>query len=271
MKLVPNARAIAARSHSMWAIYLGIVVLWLGDVIYWITGVDTNPRVWFWLSMACFAYGVFGRVLRQGIEHPKDRNTFHSPPWVGLIALIALLGGGIWMSQEPSAIERTEAQPIEAEASPDATQAFLDHAFPLVAKWEGLRLEAYLDPVGIPTVCYGETKGVKLGDRYTEAECRAMLERELVSYRTGLHGYFLPETISARLPPTRAAAYGSLAYNVGVAGAGKSTATRRLNAGDIAGGCEALTWWNKAGGRVLRGLVRRRAEERDLCLIGASV
>jgi GH24 family phage-related lysozyme (muramidase) len=62
-------------------------------------------------------------------------------------------------------------------------------------------------------------------------------------------------------------AYG-VVCNVGIAGAGKSTATRRLNAGDIAGGCQALTWWNKAGGRVVRGLVNRRAEEFALCMDG---
>ncbi|MBN8190431.1 glycoside hydrolase family protein [Salipiger thiooxidans] len=95
-----------------------------------------------------------------------------------------------------------------------------------------------------------------------------MLGRRLLEFRSGLHGYLTADTKSRRLPYTRDAAYGSFAYNVGVAGAGKSTAVKRLNAGDIAGGCEALTWWNKAGGRVLRGLVARRAEERDMCLLG---
>ncbi|ARC87161.1 hypothetical protein B5V46_00185 [Rhodovulum sp. MB263] len=49
--------------------------------------------------------------------------------------------------------------------------------------------------------------------------------------------------------------------NVGVAGAGRSTATRRLSEGDVPGACEALTWWNKAGGRVVAGLRNRRTEE----------
>ena len=49
---------------------------------------------------------------------------------------------------------------------------------------------------------------------------------------------------------------------------GDSTATRRLNAGNIIGGCTALTWWNKAGQRVVRGLALRRGEERDLCMMG---
>ena len=81
---------------------------------------------------------------------------------------------------------------------------------------------------------------------------------------------FSEDTISSRLSRERDAAYSSLSFNVGWGGVRKSTATRRLNAGDIAGGCEALTWWNKAGGRVVRGLVNRRAEEVDLCMIGVA-
>ena len=81
---------------------------------------------------------------------------------------------------------------------------------------------------------------------------------------------FTSDTIANRLTVDRDVAYASLAYNVGVSGTGKSTAVRRLNQGDIAGGCEALGWWNKAGGRVVRGLVNRRAEETELCMGGLA-
>jgi GH24 family phage-related lysozyme (muramidase) len=60
----------------------------------------------------------------------------------------------------------------------------------------------------------------------------------------------------------------SLAYNVGVAATSKSTAVRRLNAGNIRDGCEAIGWYNRAGGRVVRGLVNRRADDTKLCLAG---
>ena len=49
-----------------------------------------------------------------------------------------------------------------------------------------------------------------------------------------------------------------------------SWSTRRLNAGDIAGGCTSLTWWNKAGARVIRGLVNRRADEYQMCMEGLA-
>lgn len=151
--------------------------------------------------------------------------------------------------------------------------AFLLVAFPLVAKWEGKENHAYLDTIASPpvwTICYGETRGVKGGDYKTDAQCKAMLEAGLVEYREKLHVYFTEETKRHRLTPERDAAYVSLAWNVGIRGAGRSTATRRLNAGDIAGGCQALTWWNRAGGRVVRGLVNRRADEYRLCMKGVS-
>ncbi|WP_254054886.1 glycoside hydrolase family protein [Pseudophaeobacter sp. EL27] len=75
---------------------------------------------------------------------------------------------------------------------------------------------------------------------------------------------------ASRLPSERDAAYVSLAYNVGIRGIGRSTATRGLNAGGVAGGCQALTWWNKAGGRVVCVLVRRRTDEYRLCMLGVS-
>ncbi|NRB18312.1 MAG: lysozyme [Rhodobacteraceae bacterium] len=146
--------------------------------------------------------------------------------------------------------------------------AFLAVALPLIGTWEGQRNHAYLDMVGVPTICFGHTKGVQLGDYLSDTQCADLLEAEALEYREGLHSYYSAATKLHRLPPERDAAYVSLAYNVGVRGAGRSTATRRLNAGDIAGGCQALTWWNKAGGRVVRGLVRRRSDEYRLCMIG---
>jgi GH24 family phage-related lysozyme (muramidase) len=107
-----------------------------------------------------------------------------------------------------------------------------------------------------------------MGMVITRQQALEMLRQDAAVHRTGLHRYFVPATIFVRLPPTRDAAYTSTAFNVGVVGIGKSTATRRLNAGDIAGGCQALTWFDKAGKRVLRGLFERRKREKALCMIG---
>jgi GH24 family phage-related lysozyme (muramidase) len=149
-----------------------------------------------------------------------------------------------------------------------ATAAFLAVALPLIGAWEGNENHAYLDMVGVPTICSGHTQGVQLGDYMADAQCADLLRSEVLEYREALHGYFSTATKLHRLTPERDAGYVRLAYNVGVRGAGHSAATRRLNAGDIAGGCQALTWWNKAGGRVVRGLVRRRSDECRLCMMG---
>lgn len=264
MRLIPNAGAVARRAFSMWANYLGILCLILPELIYWLFEIDTNPRLWFWLGLGLIVAGIIGRITDQGIDNPKDARFFSSGAAM-LIAMAALF------PRESADPETTEPP---ANYSSAYTLADFDAvAVPLIAKWEGLRTEAYLDTIASPpvwTVCYGETKGVKEGDSYTERQCREMLAREVREYRDGLHGYFTPETISQRLTAHRDAAYTSLAYNAGIRAIGNSTATRRLNAGDIAGGCEALGWWNKAGGRVVRGLVNRRAEESELCRRGLT-
>ena len=57
-------------------------------------------------------------------------------------------------------------------------------ATPFIAKWEGLETTAYRDIVGVPTVCYGETRGVKMGDAYTKDQCMDMLKVAVGEYYT---------------------------------------------------------------------------------------
>ncbi len=139
----------------------------------------------------------------------------------------------------------------------------------LVGGWEGLRTVAYPDRIagGIPTVCYGETRGVELGDSYTVEECKAMLGNALVEFETGMRACLdNPDAI----PDKPYTSFVSLTYNIGVAGFCRSTVARRANAGDIEGACNAIPMWNKAGGRVVQGLVNRRAAEQKLCLEGVG-
>lgn len=134
-----------------------------------------------------------------------------------------------------------------------------------VGPWEGLRTQAYQDIVGVWTVCFGETKGVKRGDQYTPAECSAMLEKELHQYAADLG-----KCLKAPLPEGAAVALLSLSYNIGTGAACKSTAVRRANAGDLYGACDAILMWNKGriNGKlqVIRGLENRRLAERELCI-----
>lgn len=243
MTLVPNAKRIALKAHSMWANYLGIACLVIPELLFVTTGRDLNPR-WLWIvGILLILYGIGGRLKDQGISR--------SPAAVMALALL---------------LSATGSLPING--GPVSEQAFLSVATPHVAQWEGKRNRAYQDIVGVWTICFGETRGVKPGDVKSDEECLDMLRAGLLEYRQGLHAYFTPETIRMRLTPHRDAAYVSLAYNAGIRGIGRSTATRRINAGDIAGGCEAMRWWNKAGGRVIRGLVNRRTAEYDMCMRG---
>ena len=140
-------------------------------------------------------------------------------------------------------------------------------AVAFIGGWEGLRLTAYPDRLagGIPTVCYGETRGVSLGDSHTKAECDAMLEAAVVQFETGLDRCMTPPT---PLPLETKVAFVSWAYNVGTGAACGSTLVRMVNRGDYAGACNQLPRWNRADGRVVQGLTNRRNAERDLCLFG---
>lgn len=134
-----------------------------------------------------------------------------------------------------------------------------------VASFEGLRTVAYMDPVGIPTVCFGETDGVRLGDKYTAEECRAMLGGRVAEF-----GQAVDKCVTVPLPPARKAALVSFSYNVGVNSFCGSTLVRKLNNGDVYGACNELLRWTKAKGIELPGLVKRRQQERQLCLEGIT-
>ncbi|MDN7970687.1 lysozyme [Burkholderia multivorans] len=146
-----------------------------------------------------------------------------------------------------------------------ATAALL---FSIVPKFEGLELVARPDPIGIITACYGDTKGVRAGQRFTPEECRARLEQQLIAHAEPV----LKCTPGLKGHTFQLAAAVSFAYNVGTAAYCGSTTAKRFNAGDWKGACRALNeadngraQWVTAGGRVLPGLVKRRAEERALC------
>lgn len=134
-------------------------------------------------------------------------------------------------------------------------------ALTIVAGFEGIRQYAYLDPVGIPTICFGETKGVKIGDKATIDQCKAMLMASLSEAHDSVN-----RCVKVPMTPSREAALTSFTYNVGGNAFCKSTLVRKLNDGDTEGACNELLRWDKAKGITLRGLANRRAEERKLCL-----
>lgn len=129
----------------------------------------------------------------------------------------------------------------------------------LIAGAEGLRLTAYLDPV-TPTICYGETEGVRMGDTATLAECQAKLDR-----RVRVFAATVRRCAGADLPPPVEAAFTSLAYNIGGGAFCGSTLARKAKAGDLPGACAEISRWTYAYGVHVQGLANRRATERALC------
>lgn len=138
-----------------------------------------------------------------------------------------------------------------------------------IQPWEGLWTTAKVDTIGTGrpiTWCYGETiGGAKVGDKFTPEQCSEMLKKRLPEYANAI-----APCIKVPISDKTRAAYISFAYNVGSAGFCRSSAAKKLNAGDPKGSCDALMQWNKAQGRVVRGLTNRRAAERKLCLEGLN-
>ncbi len=138
-------------------------------------------------------------------------------------------------------------------------------AIALVGAWEGLRTVAYRDVVGVPTVCYGETRGVKMGDRYSKGECDAMLGAGLKDFEKGMRRCLKSPD---KIPDKTYVAFLSFSYNVGIGAFCRSTLVRKANSGDLRGACKELLKWVNAGGKRIRGLVNRRKDELRICLSG---
>lgn len=131
----------------------------------------------------------------------------------------------------------------------------------LLQDFESWADKAYLCPAGVWTIGWGFTKGVKPGDVMTRAEGDRRLAEELREFTDGVRRLLTREANENQL-----AAMVVFAFNVGLAGLARSTVLKAHNRGDFDAAARAFALWNKAGGKVLRGLVRRRAAEAALYL-----
>jgi lysozyme len=133
----------------------------------------------------------------------------------------------------------------------------------LIQPWEGLSLRSYPDVIGVWTACWGETRNIREGQTFTREQCDSQLSARVAEFELAIRPC-LPLT----LPDKTRAAFISLAYNIGSGGFCKSSIARLAKAGNLQAACDRILLYNKAGGRVVRGLVNRRNAERDLCLAG---
>ncbi|EFB0086456.1 lysozyme [Salmonella enterica] len=129
---------------------------------------------------------------------------------------------------------------------------------------EGRRYIPYRDVAGVLTVCDGHTgKDIIPGKRYTDAECDALLDKDLKRVKAQVD-----PLIKVSIPESERAAFYSFVYNVGTGAFSRSTLLKKLNAGNHAGACNELKRWTYAGGRQWKGLVTRREIEREVCAWG---
>ena len=127
-------------------------------------------------------------------------------------------------------------------------------------------LAAYLDIVKVPTACDGITKGVKMGMRFTPAQCNELLEEELIAHAEPI--IRCVPALKGRTNQVIAAV--SLSYNIGTAGFCRSSIARVWNAGQWRAGCDRFLLFDKAGGRTVAGLAARRHRERAICVTGLA-
>jgi lysozyme len=137
----------------------------------------------------------------------------------------------------------------------------------LIKQFEGLRLQAYQDVVGIWTIGYGHTgPEVKQGQTITQDQAEALLKKDIAGTQASLDSLCKGKGLTTN----QFSAMVVLAFNIGVGAFRRSTLLKKLLAGDEKGAADEFMRWNKAGGAEVKGLTRRRSAERDLFLVGLS-
>lgn len=137
----------------------------------------------------------------------------------------------------------------------------------MITLFEGVEYEAYIDPVGVVTICYGHTATAELGQVKTEDECQELLRQDLAVAMNAVERH-----TTADLTIEQRAALASFVFNFGETKYRTSTLLKKLNAGDKEGACAEMSRWvnGKVNGQwqALPGLVTRREVERSLCEVG---
>jgi lysozyme len=147
----------------------------------------------------------------------------------------------------------------KAGVAADSQRKIGPEGIALIKQFEGCELTAYKDPVGILTIGYGSTgPHVKPGMTITEAEAEALLRKDLSRFEAAV------EKLAGTASQGQFDAMVSLAFNIGEGAFGKSTLLKLHKTGNYPGAASEFGKWVRAGGKVLKGLVRRRAAEAEL-------
>lgn len=152
-----------------------------------------------------------------------------------------------------------------------AFAAMVAIATPQWGTWEGTKQLAYRDIVGVLTICSGDTRNVFEGQYATEEECRERTAQIMMDYGGGV----IQASPGIEESVYEWASHTTFAGNIGLAGYRRSSTRRYFVTDHPVLACRAMRLWNKAGGRVVQGLINRREGEGDrigeyeLCLVGA--
>jgi lysozyme len=136
-----------------------------------------------------------------------------------------------------------------------------DATLKLIESFEGLELSAYQDSVGVWTIGWGHTKGVKRGQKITRAQAEAFLREDLENAADGVE-----KALKVDVGDNEFGACVSLAFNIGVGAFAGSSIARNINRNKFQAAADSFLLWNKADHKVLAGLTRRRQAERKLFL-----
>lgn len=131
-----------------------------------------------------------------------------------------------------------------------------------IANLEGFSEDAYIPiPGDVPTIGFGSTEGVKMGDTITPQKALERLLRDV-----GVAESAIGRCVKVPLSQSEYNAFTAFAFNVGAEAFCSSTLVKKLNAGDYAGACQELRRWVYVDGRRVQGLVNRREAEYRLCI-----
>lgn len=132
----------------------------------------------------------------------------------------------------------------------------------LIKQFEGVVLKVYKDAVGLPTIGYGHL--IKKGEVFTtitQQQAEELLAKDLKQFEEGIS-----TSVKVALTQNQFDALVSFTFNLGIGNLNSSTLLKKLNVGDIQGAADQFPRWNKAGGKTLAGLTRRRLAEKELFL-----
>lgn len=285
MKFAHNLRQ-KMRSYSIWAMMLSLALFLLPEFYFsWFETELASPYAVGRLALFMGVFGIVGWFVDQSIPNIVRtlKLAFISLAISGLFLLLLALPSWAMdtvqtgLTPEPPAI--TSGLPTWEETAV--------YAIPILQRWEGTGptfacsesasgtcVRSYLDTIADPdlwTICYGETSHtgtrVQRGDTRTIERCveglyRIARDNYWAIYRTGV-------TID-RIPVQVDASFAELTWNIGPSLMLKASAMGALNRGDFADACRRLTFYTKSGGRLIRGLVNRRAYTNVICLSGVA-